>query len=96
MTGRNIARARYDSSYRITGNFLNWVTETYDKDIVRRLNAAARQGKYNEKLWKEATGHTVQELGDEWKRSLEKKIADETAPTAHFTEGQQVIVEKIM
>ncbi len=82
VTSRNIARARYDSSYRISGNFLNWVTETYDKNIVRKLNAAARQGKYNEKLWKEATGHTVQDLGNEWKRHLEKKIADDAAATA--------------
>ena len=85
---RNIARARYDSSYRITGNFLNWVTETYDKNIVRKLNAAARQGKYNEELWKEATGHTVQELGDEWKKSLEKKIATETDATAKNNPSQ--------
>ncbi|MHC4087729.1 MAG: basic secretory protein-like protein [Planctomycetota bacterium] len=79
---RNISRARYDSSYRISGNFLNWVTQTYDKNIVRKLNAAARQGKYNEELWKEATGRTVQELGDEWKKSLEKKIAAEVDATA--------------
>jgi hypothetical protein len=78
ITSRNIARARYDSSYRISGNFLNWVTETYDKDIVRKLNAAARQGRYKESLWKEATGRTLLELGDDWKRSMEKKIAAET------------------
>jgi hypothetical protein len=82
VTGRNIARARYDSSYRISGNFLNWVTKTYDKNIVRKLNAAARQGRYKESLWKEATGRTVQELGDEWKRNLEKKIAAETVPAS--------------
>ena len=80
VTGRNIARARYDSSYRISGNFLNWVTKTYDKNIVRKLNAAARRGRYKENLWKEATGRTVQQLGDEWKKSLEKKIVAETAP----------------
>ena len=40
------------------------------------------QGKYNEDLWKTATGHTVQELGDEWKASLEKKIAEEAAEAA--------------
>jgi len=79
ITARNIARARYDGNYRISGNFLNWVTQTYDKDVVRKLNTAAREGKYSEELWKTATGHTVQELGDEWKASLEKKIADEAA-----------------
>lgn len=77
ITARNIARARYDANYRISGNFLNWVTETCDKDIIRKLNAAARQGKYSEDLWKTATGHTVQELGDLWKADLEKKIAAE-------------------
>ncbi len=82
ITSRNIDRARYDGNYRISGNFLNWVVATYDKDIVVKLNAAAREGKYNEQLWKTATGHTLQELGDEWKASLEKKIADEAAEAA--------------
>jgi len=82
ITSRNIARAKYDGNYRISGNFLNWVTQTYCKDIVQQLNVAARQGKYSEELWRTATGHTVQELGDEWKASLEKRIAAETAEAA--------------
>jgi hypothetical protein len=82
ITRRNIARARYDGNYRISGNFLHWVTQTYCQDIVQRLNTAARQGKYSEELWKTATGHTVQELGDEWKANLEKKIAAEMAEAA--------------
>jgi len=77
ITARNIGRARYDASYRVSGNFLNWVTEEYDKDIVRKLNAAAREGTYSEGLWKKHTGRTVQQLGDEWKKSLEKQIAAE-------------------
>ena len=82
ITGRNIARARYDASYRVSGNFLNWVTKTYDKEIVAKLNAAAREGRYSEDLWKEHTGHTVQELGAEWKTELEKNCGVEpTAPT---------------
>jgi hypothetical protein len=78
ITKRNISRARYDGNYRITGNFLNWVTEKYDKEIVRKLNAAAREGKYSEELWKLHTGKTVQELGDEWKKIVEEKVARET------------------
>lgn len=72
ITGRSIARARYDASYRVSGNFLDWVTKTYDKQIVAKLNAAAREGRYSKDLWKEHTGHTVQELGAEWKTALEK------------------------
>ncbi len=75
ITSRNIARASYDGNYRISANFLNWVIETYDKDIVRKLNTAAREGNYNEDMWTKFTGHTVQELGEEWKASLQKKIA---------------------
>ncbi len=89
ITSRNIARAKYDGNYRISGNFLNWVTETYCKDIVQRLNAAARQGKYSEELWKTATGHTVQELGDEWKASLEKRIAAEKAEAEKVNERKK-------
>jgi hypothetical protein len=89
ITSKNIARARYDGNYRISGNFLNWVTQTYCKDIVQRLNAAARQGKYSEELWKTATGHTVQELGDEWKASLEKTIAAERAEAAKAGEEKK-------
>jgi hypothetical protein len=63
-------RARYDGSYKTTAAFLAFVTEKYDKDLVRKLNAAMREGKYKEELWKELTGKTVVELGQEWKKSL--------------------------
>lgn len=69
---RAMANAKYDGSYRVSANFLNYVTEKYDKDIVKKLNAAAREGKYNEAIWKDATGKTLQELGTEWKQALEK------------------------
>jgi len=66
---------RYDDSYRITANFLNWVTEKYDKNIVVELNAAMRQGKYDDDLWKKYTGKTVQELGEKWKKDTEARLA---------------------
>jgi hypothetical protein len=75
ITRRNISRASYDASYRITANFLNWTTEKYSRDLARTLNAAIRQGKYSEDLWKDLTGRTLQELGDEWKRNAEEKLA---------------------
>ncbi|MBN1845004.1 MAG: DUF1080 domain-containing protein [Sedimentisphaerales bacterium] len=83
ITERNISRARYDGSYRVSGNFLDWVTETHDQELVRKLNAAAREGTYNEGLWKEYTGLTVQELAGQWKESLEKEIAAAAAAAAY-------------
>ncbi|HXT42463.1 MAG TPA: basic secretory protein-like protein [Candidatus Angelobacter sp.] len=75
ITERNLARTKYDASYRITGNFLNWVTQNHDHEIVRKLNAAAREGKYAEQLWKDWTGKTLQELGDDWKKTNEERIS---------------------
>jgi hypothetical protein len=68
---RDARQAKYDASYRVTANFLDWLTTNKDKDLVRKLNAAAREGRYDEKLWNEWTGKTVQELGEEWRKAIE-------------------------
>jgi hypothetical protein len=76
---RNLASARYDGSYRITANFLNWVTEKYDRKVVEKLNAAMREGKYSEDLWSDNVGRTLVELGDEWKTSLTRQLTESPA-----------------
>jgi hypothetical protein len=67
---RNIANARYDGSYRVTANFLNFVVGKYDKDLIKELNAAMREGRYTAEFWKTRTAKPVEELADEWKKSL--------------------------
>ena len=81
ITQRNLARARHDASYRITGNFLDWATAKYDKDLVKKLNAAAREGRYKEELWQEYTGKDLAALGDEWKKGHEERIGKLTLNT---------------
>lgn len=81
ITRRNVANARFDASYRVSGNFLDWVSRTHDKDIVRKLNAAGREGKYSEALWKELTGKSVQDLGADWKKFHEDRLNTDTPPT---------------
>ena len=68
----NVARARYDRSYRVTAAFLNYVAEKYDKALVLKLNKAMREGAYKEEIFKELTGKTVQELDEEWRASMKK------------------------
>jgi hypothetical protein len=63
--------ARYDGSYRITANFLNFVVTKYDKDLLREVNAAMRQGKYTPEFWKTRTGKSVEDLAAEWKKAIE-------------------------
>jgi hypothetical protein len=68
----NPDRSHYNGSYRVTATFLNYVTEKYDKELVKKLNAAMRQGKYkaNDELFKDYTGKTVEELDTEWRATL--------------------------
>jgi hypothetical protein len=60
-------RVHYNGSYRQSAAFLGYLTDKYDKELVRKINASMREGKYKEEIFKELTGKTLQELGDEWK-----------------------------
>jgi hypothetical protein len=64
------SRANYNDSYRTTGHFLDYVVKKYDKDLIRKLNAAMREGRYTDDIWKEVAGKTAEELGREWKDTL--------------------------
>ncbi len=94
---RNLPNVRYDGSYRVSANFLNWVTEHYDREIVRKLNAALRDGRYQDALWKEWTGHSLEELGGEWKTSIEKALVGEypERPNGNLTPAQSSAVPPI-
>jgi hypothetical protein len=65
-----LVKARFNGSYRISANFLNFVTNKYRQDLVVKLNAALRGGKYESGIWKLLTGKSVDELNDEWKAAL--------------------------
>jgi hypothetical protein len=70
----------YNDSYRVTANFLNWIAQKYDPDIVGQMNAAMRQGKYDDGLWKKYTGKTAPELGEEWEKDVETQLASMKVP----------------
>jgi hypothetical protein len=65
----------YNDSYRVSANFLDWVSRKYDHDIVSQMNAAMRAGNYDETLWKKFTGKDLAGLGGEWKKEVEAEIA---------------------
>ncbi|RZL50554.1 MAG: secretory protein [Pedobacter sp.] len=52
----------YKNAYRITARFLNWLELNGNKGIVVKLDSAMRDHTYNESLWKDLTGKTVDEL----------------------------------
>jgi Peptidase of plants and bacteria len=69
---RSAADARYDGSYRVSANFLNFVVSKFDKDLIKELNAELREGRYDAEIWKRRTGKTVEDLAGEWKASLNR------------------------
>jgi len=75
---RKNLQLRPEAGYRVTANFLDWVTRKYDPDLAPKLNAAMRAGKYREDIWKERTGHTLEELGAEWKQDTEAQLGVQT------------------
>lgn len=75
IAGDRVAAVRYDDSYRVSANFLNWAVAQHGEGIIPALNAALREGRYHDDFWKELTGKTLEELGIEWKVSLERKAA---------------------
>ncbi len=78
ITKDNVGQAKYDDSYRVTANFMNWVIQNYQKDLMRKINLSIHQG-YTPALWKEWTGKTLEELGAEWKKANEKRLGVDKA-----------------
>jgi Peptidase of plants and bacteria len=66
----NPTRANYTDSYRTTGAFLNYLVQQQDEKLVEKFNAAMREGRYSEDLWKELTGKTVDELWADYIQTL--------------------------
>jgi len=63
MGGRHAANITGDlGSYRISANFIDWVSRTHKKDLARLINDDARNGRYQENLWKKHTGKSLQKL----------------------------------
>src|SRR5690606_6015266 len=60
------SRARYKQSYRTSARFLAYLADTYDAEIVRKLNRVMREGKYREAVFEELTGKSLADLGAEW------------------------------
>ena len=65
-------KVKYDASYRVSANFLDWVARTHGRDVLKKVNAACRARRYRDELWKELTGATLDELGGAWKEQGKK------------------------
>lgn len=63
--------AHHDGNYRVSAAFLAYLTAKYDPEIVRKLNAAMREARYEDSLFEKLTGKNLKELDDEWRATLQ-------------------------
>jgi hypothetical protein len=64
--------ATYRLGYRAAARFLAWIEKTHDKEIVSKLNQALRKSEYKDKLFKDATGMSLDDLWAEFLKSEKK------------------------
>jgi hypothetical protein len=62
-----IRQMKHDASYRISANFIDWVSRNHQKEIATLINNDARHGRYEENLWEKHTGSSIDELARAWK-----------------------------
>ncbi len=67
----NPRTAHHDGGYRVSAAFLAYLTAKYDPEIVRKLNAAMRDARYEDSLFEKLTGKDLKELDAEWRASLQ-------------------------
>lgn len=68
----NAEKAHYNSGYRVSADFLAYLIEKYDRQLVLKLNRLMREGNYSDEVFKELTGKSVQDLDDEWRATLKR------------------------
>ncbi len=69
LSPESLAKARHDSSYRVSANFIDWVVRNHDPQgtLIKELNAAAREGRYNSSVWETLTGKSESQLANDWR-----------------------------
>ncbi|QEH37148.1 Plant Basic Secretory Protein [Aquisphaera giovannonii] len=67
----NPMTANYDGAYRTTATFLDFVARKHDPDIVRKLDRALRDVRYDEATWARLTGKSAEALNEEWLASID-------------------------
>ncbi|KAL8631383.1 hypothetical protein Q9189_002893 [Teloschistes chrysophthalmus] len=69
----------WDAGYQHTGYFLDWIETLYGEGSVRRINEALMNKKYNgEVFWVNLFGKHVQELWDEYNKTLPERNGEGT------------------
>ena len=66
-------KSSYKQAYTIAAAFIFWLEAHKDKDIVRKLNAASRDGSYKREMFPQLCGADVDALWKEFAASLKAR-----------------------
>ncbi len=66
---------RYNASYRTSANFLDYVSQKYDTNLVTKVNAACREHRDTAEVFRQASGKTLTELNEEWVKWVTEQVA---------------------
>jgi hypothetical protein len=59
-------KSSYKEGYKTAAAFLAWIESKHDKAIIAKLNRALREGKYDDRLFEDSTGKTLDDLWREF------------------------------
>ena len=65
-------KSSYKKGYGEAAAFLKWIEQTYDKQIVRKLNKALREQTYNDKIFVSLTKKNIDQLWSEFVEHVKK------------------------
>lgn len=89
----------HEAGYRMSANFLNYVVMDYgaDQNLIAIINAAGNQGTYNDELWVEMTGKSLQELSQEWEADTQERLAKRNGSGANeLTDAERAAGWKLL
>lgn len=58
----NFDRSNFDDAYFPSAAFLDYIVQNIDADVVSKMNAALRQGRYSDDLWQKWYAQTPQQI----------------------------------
>ena len=61
---------RWDEGYQVTGYFLDWIEERYGHGTVQELNMSMKNNVFNDSIFKDLTGRSLDKLWSLYKESL--------------------------
>jgi len=62
----DVKKASYRNSYRTSAAFLGWLSDKYDAEIVKKLNARLRKGRADATMFNDLLGKSVDDLWQEF------------------------------